>query len=374
MPTKVALIADITCQDGAFLAESLLRKGYEVHGISQRASLHSAECTDSLYQNPDMDGSHFVVHQGDVSEAASLIRLVQKLQPDEIYNLTTQSSSPVRNEEAEQMAVGHANSLAVLNLLEAIRVSGLEKKTRFYQGGTSELYGFVQEETLKSSDALSVSSVQAAARLAAHQVTVKYRQTYGMYACNGILFNGESPVRGESAVSRKITRAVARVSLGLQDCVRVGNLNELRDWGHARDYVEMQWLTLQQAAPDDFVIATGRQYSVRHFVRSAFATLGIDVEFEGSMGLEIGRVVGVSDDEVRCTVGHVVVRVDPNCARGAFDGAPQTERGKGKQKLIWSPSTTFSEFVSEMIAPECLAAKRALRIKNASAHPSNYHD
>jgi GDPmannose 4,6-dehydratase len=285
---KVALITGVTGQDGAYLAELLLNKGYEVHGIKRRSSLFNTDRIDHLYQDPHETGRRFILHHGDLTDSTSLIRIIQQVQPDEIYNLAAQSHVAVSFEEPEYTA--NADGIGALRMLEAIRILGLEKKSRFYQASTSELYGLVQEIPQKETTPFYPRSPYAVAKLYAYWITVNYREAYGIYACNGILFNHESPVRGETFVTRKITRAIARIALGLQDCLYLGNLSALRDWGHARDYVEMQWLMLQQDHPEDFVIATGVQYSVRQFVEFAAAELGMGVLFEGEGVDEIGIV------------------------------------------------------------------------------------
>src|ERR1700760_766577 len=276
---KKALITGITGQDGAYLAEFLLKKGYEVHGVKRRSSLFNTDRIDHLYQDPHVDGRRFILHYGDLTDSTNLVRIVQQVQPDEIYNLAAQSHVAVSFEEPEYTA--NADGLGALRLLEAIRILGLEKKTRFYQASTSELYGLVQEIPQRESTPFYPRSPYAVAKLYAYWITVNYREAYGLYACNGILFNHESPVRGETFVTRKITRAISRIAAGLQEELYLGNLSALRDWGHARDYVEMQWMMLQQEEPEDFVIATGIQYSVREFVQQAAAELGIVVRFEG---------------------------------------------------------------------------------------------
>jgi GDPmannose 4,6-dehydratase len=364
MQTKVALIAGITCRDSALLAESLLRKGYEVHGINSPASLPGTNSPDSMFQNPDMDGAHFVVHGCDLTDPHRLTRLMQALQPDEVYNLTAQSCSNQHPELLEQGV--YAAGFGALRLLEAIRVSGLAKKTRFYQAGTHELRILVQGTEQKERDALRCFGSlrpDVAASLYAYWITVSYRDNYGMYACNGVFFNSESPVHGERVITRNITRAVARVAVGVQDCVRVANLSLLRDWGRARDYVEMQWLMLQQSEPKDFAIATGHQRSVRNFVRSAFAALGVDVQFEGDGEHEIGRVLAVANEQGRCKPGDVIVRVDP---RRYVDPRIDPWSGaapEGNQRLIRLPTSTFDEFVSEAMAPDFAAASRSIHFK-----------
>ena len=377
MQSKVALIVGITSQDGAFLAEFLMRKGYDVHGTGERAMPASTPCMKSQYESPDMDASHFVVHDADLSNANDVNRLVQKLQPDELYNLTAQHPLTWPGEVAGIAGTAErtiANNLATLRLLESIRVSGLAAKTRFYQAGVNALNDMGADAKKEDDGAFDLSGSASIPALTAQQITVNYRRSYGMYACNGVLFNGESLVIGESAITRKITRSVARVSLGLQACVRVADLNVLRDWGHARDYVAMQWLMLQQAEADDFLIATGRRHSVRDFVHAAFATLGIEIEFSGSLLGETARVVSVADDEVTCKVGDVVVRLDPQCARPEVSGALRPQLAKDAQKLLGAPTSTLAEFVGEMIAPERVVAKRDLRSKDAGAQLNAFHD
>ena len=287
--TKKALITGVTGQDGAYLAEFLLRKGYEVHGVKRRTSLFNTDRIDHLYRDPHDPDQQFVLHHGDMTDSSSLIHIIQKVRPDEIYNLAAQSHVAVSFEEPEYTA--NSDALGALRILEAIRILGLEKKTRFYQASTSELYGLVQETPQRETTPFYPRSPYAAAKLYAYWITVNYREAYGMYACNGILFNHESPTRGETFVTRKITRALARIKLGLQDCLYLGNLNAKRDWGHARDYVEVQWLMLQQEQPDDFVIATGVQYSVRDFVNAAAKELGMQIRWEGDGAEEKGYFV-----------------------------------------------------------------------------------
>src|SRR5690349_19388970 len=306
---KVALITGITGQDGAYLAELLLNKGYTVHGIKRRSSLFNTDRIDHLYQDRHEKNVNFKLHYGDLTDSTNLIRIVQEVRPDEIYNLAAQSHVAVSFETPEYTA--NADALGTLRILEAIRILGLEKKTRFYQASTSELYGLVQEVPQKETTPFYPRSPYAVAKLYGYWITVNYREAYGMYACNGILFNHESPIRGETFVTRKITRAVARIALGLQDCLYLGNLSALRDWGHARDYVLMQWLMLQQDAPEDFVIATGVQYSVRQFVELAAAELGIAIRFEGEGEKEVGIVAAVSGDRAKVKPGDVIVKVDP---------------------------------------------------------------
>jgi GDPmannose 4,6-dehydratase len=373
---KIALITGITGQDGAYLAELLLAKGYEVHGIKRRASLFNTDRIDHLYQDPHVDDQRFVLHYGDLTDSSNLIRIVQKVQPDEIYNLAAQSHVAVSFEEPEYTA--NADGVGALRLLEAIRILGMEKKTRFYQASTSELYGLVQETPQKESTPFYPRSPYAVAKLYAYWITVNYREAYGMYACNGILFNHESPVRGETFVTRKITRAVARIALGLQDCLYLGNLSALRDWGHARDYVEMQWLMLQQAQPQDFVIATGVQYSVRDFVRMAAGELGITLSFEGEGEREIGIAVDVQpvggDVKAKCKRGDVVVRVDPRYYRPTEVETLLGDPTKARQKLGWTPKVTLPELVREMVQADYAAARRDSLVKLAGFQAYDYNE
>lgn len=360
---KVALITGVTGQDGAYLAEFLLNKGYEVHGIKRRSSLFNTDRIDHLYQDPHETDCKFILHHGDLTDSTSLIRIIQQTQPDEIYNLAAQSHVAVSFEEPEYTA--NADGIGALRILEAIRILGFEKKTRFYQASTSELYGLVQETPQKETTPFYPRSPYAVAKLYAYWITVNYREAYGIYACNGILFNHESPIRGETFVTRKITRAIARIALGLQDCLYLGNLSALRDWGHARDYVEMQWLMLQQDNPEDFVIATGVQYSVRQFVEFAALELGINVRFEGSGTDEICIVESVTGDLTKCKAGDVIVRVDPRYFRPTEVETLLGDPTKAKNKLGWVPSTTLPELVKEMINADYTAAKRDELVKKA---------
>ncbi|EWS56179.1 GDP-mannose 4,6-dehydratase [Methylibium sp. T29] len=330
-PKKTALITGVTGQDGAYLSELLLDKGYDVHGIKRRASLFNTDRIDHLYQDPHVDHQRFTLHYGDLTDSTNLIRIIQQVQPDEIYNLAAMSHVAVSFETPEYTA--NADGIGTLRLLEAIRILGLEKKTRFYQASTSELYGLVQETPQKETTPFYPRSPYAVAKMYAYWITVNYREAYGLYACNGILFNHESPLRGETFVTRKITRAVARIALGLQDCLYLGNLSSLRDWGHARDYVEMQWLMLQQPQPEDFVIATGVQYSVRQFVELAAAELGIRLAFTGQGEQEIGTVTAVDDARAQCKVGDVIVRVDPRYFRPTEVETLLGDPSKAKAKL-----------------------------------------
>jgi len=369
---KVALITGVTGQDGAYLAEFLLKKGYVVHGIKRRTSLFNTDRIDHLYQDPHVDNRNFILHYGDLTDSTSLVRVIQKVQPDEVYNLAAQSHVAVSFEEPEYTA--NADGIGALRILEAIRILGLEKKTRFYQASTSELYGLVQEIPQKETTPFYPRSPYAVAKLYAYWITVNYREAYGIYACNGILFNHESPIRGETFVTRKITRAISRIALGLQDCLYLGNMSALRDWGHARDYVEMQWLMLQQDLAEDFVIATGVQHSVRDFVRMAAAELGISVRFEGEGENEVGIVDAVSSDEACCKVGDVIVRVDPRYYRPTEVETLLGDPTRARERLGWSPATSLAELVREMVVSDFTAAKRDALVKRAGYQAYDYHE
>ncbi len=374
--TKTALITGVTGQDGAYLAELLLKKGYHVHGIKRRASSFNTDRVDHLYQDPHVDHQRFTLHYGDLTDSTNLIRIVQQVQPDEIYNLGAMSHVAVSFEQPEYTA--DADGIGTLRLLEAIRILGLEKKTRFYQASTSELYGLVQEIPQKETTPFYPRSPYAVAKLYAYWITVNYREAYGLYACNGILFNHESPVRGETFVTRKITRAIARIALSLQDCLHLGNLSALRDWGHARDYVQMQWLMLQQQQAEDFVIATGTQHSVRDFVQRAAAELGVVVTFSGEGEKEIGTVSAVNkiNGELRakCKVGDVIVRVDPRYFRPTEVETLLGDPTKAKEKLGWVPTTSFEELVREMVESDFTSAKRDSMVKLAGFQAYDYHE
>ena len=370
--TKVALITGITGQDGAYLADLLLKKGYVVHGIKRRSSLFNTDRIDHLYQDPHVTNRNFILHYGDLTDASNLIRIIQQVQPDEIYNLAAQSHVAVSFETPEYTA--NADGLGTLRILEAIRILGLEKKTRFYQASTSELYGLVQETPQKETTPFYPRSPYAVAKLYAYWITVNYREAYGIYACNGILFNHESPIRGETFVTRKITRALSRIAVGLQDCLYLGNLSALRDWGHARDYVEMQWLMLQQEKPDDFVIATGVQVSVRQFVELAALELGITLRFDGENESEIGIVERVEGDTARCKSGDVVVRVDPRYYRPTEVETLLGDPSKAKEKLGWTPKIALAELVNEMVAADLAEAKRDALVRSAGFQTFNHHE
>ena len=369
---KVALITGVTGQDGAYLAEFLLKKGYEVHGIKRRSSLFNTDRIDHLYQDPHVDHRNFILHYRDLSDSTSLVRIVQQVQPDEIYNLAAQSHVAVSFEEPEYTA--NADGIGALRLLEAIRICGLEKKARFYQASTSELYGLVQEIPQKETTPFYPRSPYAVAKMYAYWITVNYREAYGIYACNGVLFNHESPLRGETFVTRKITRAIARIALGLQDCLYLGNMSALRDWGHARDYIEMQWLMLQQQQAEDFVIATGVQYSVRQFVERAAAELGITVKFEGEGEREIGVVTDVTGDKTKLKPGTVIVRVDPRYYRPTEVETLLGDPTKAKEKLGWTPTTSFEALVKKMVEADYTRARKDSLVKLAGFQAFDHHE
>lgn len=349
--TKVALITGITGQDGAYLAEFLLNKGYVVHGIRRRASLFNTDRIDHLYEDPHESGTRLFLHYGDMTDSSSLVRIIQQVQPDEIYNLAAQSHVAVSFEEPEYTA--NSDALGVLRVLEAIRILGMEKKTRFYQASTSELYGLVQEIPQKETTPFYPRSPYAVAKLYGYWIVVNYREAYGMYACNGILFNHESPVRGETFVTRKITRAFARIKLGLQDRLYLGNLDSKRDWGHAKDYVEVQWLMLQQQQPEDFVIATGIQHSVRDFVSAAARELGLQLRWEGHGIEEKGYDID----------GKCIVAVDPRYFRPTEVESLLGDPTKARKKLGWTPRITFDELVAEMVREDLKSAERDELVK-----------
>lgn len=365
---KKALVTGITGQDGAYLAEFLLAKGYEVHGIKRRTSLFNTDRIDHLFQDPHVSDGSFVLHHGDMTDSSSLVHIIQKVQPDEIYNLAAQSHVAVSFEEPEYTA--NSDALGALRILEAIRILGLSDKTKFYQASTSELYGLVQETPQRETTPFYPRSPYAVAKLYAYWITVNYREAYGIYACNGILFNHESPIRGETFVTRKITRALARIKLGLQSCLYLGNLDAKRDWGHARDYVEMQWLMLQQDKPEDFVIATGVQYSVRDFVDAAARELGMEIRWDGrgvdEKGYWVNREAGVATDPI--------VTVDPRYFRPTEVETLLGDPSKAKAKLGWTPRTTFSELVAEMVREDLSSAQRDELVKLHGFNTFNYHE
>jgi len=360
--SKVALITGVTGQDGAYLAELLLGKGYIVHGVKRRASSFNTARIDHLYCDPHEDDVRFFLHHGDLTDSSNLIRIIQQVQPDEIYNLAAQSHVAVSFEQPEYTA--NTDALGPLRVLEAIRILNLEKKTRFYQASTSELYGLVQETPQKETTPFYPRSPYAVAKLYAYWITVNYREAYGMYACNGILFNHESPVRGENFVTRKITRALARIKLGLQKQLYLGNLDSKRDWGHARDYVEVQWLMLQQDKPEDFVIATGVQYSVREFVDVAANELGINVRWEGE---------GVNEKGYDAD-GNCIVSVDPRYFRPTEVETLLGDASKAKEKLGWHPKITFDELVKEMVREDLKDAERDELVKCHGYNANAYHE
>ncbi|MDX9943587.1 MAG: GDP-mannose 4,6-dehydratase [Azonexus sp.] len=359
---KKALITGVTGQDGAYLAELLLNKGYEVHGIKRRTSLFNTDRIDHLYQDPHEKNPRFMLHHGDLTDSTSLIRIIQAVQPDEIYNLAAQSHVAVSFEEPEYTA--NSDALGALRILEAIRILGLEKKTRFYQASTSELYGLVQEIPQRETTPFYPRSPYAVAKLYAYWITVNYREAYGIYACNGILFNHESPLRGETFVTRKITRALARIKLGLQDCLYLGNLDAKRDWGHAKDYVEMQWLMLQQEQPEDFVIATGVQFSVRQFVDAAAHEADIKINWKGEGVDEKGY-----DESGKC-----IVAVDPRYFRPTEVETLLGDATKAREKLGWTPAISFDELVAEMMREDLKSAQRDELVKKHGFSAYDYHE
>lgn len=359
---KVALITGVTGQDGAYLSELLLGKGYIVHGIKRRASLFNTARIDHLYRDPHLEDVRYFLHHGDLTDSSNLTRIIQQTQPDEIYNLAAQSHVAVSFESPEYTA--DVDAMGTLRMLEAIRILGLEKKTRFYQASTSELYGLVQESPQKETTPFYPRSPYAVAKLYSYWITVNYREAYGMYACNGILFNHESPIRGENFVTRKITRGMARIKLGLQDSLYLGNLNAKRDWGHAKDYVEMQWLMLQQEQPEDFVIATGVQYSVRDFVNAVARELGIPIRWEGNGLDEKGY-----DAADRC-----IVAVDPRYFRPAEVETLLGDASKAKEKLGWETKITFDELVKEMVSEDLKSAERDELVKRHGYTTMDYHE
>lgn len=374
---KKALITGITGQDGAYLAEFLLKKGYEVHGIKRRSSLFNTDRIDHLYQDPHARDKRFFLHHGDLTDSSSLIHIIAKVKPDEIYNLAAQSHVAVSFEEPEYTA--NSDALGTLRLLEAIRILGLTDTTKFYQASTSELFGKVQEIPQKETTPFYPRSPYAVAKLYAYWIVVNYREAYGIYACNGILFNHESPVRGETFVTRKITRALARIFLGLQDCVYLGNMNARRDWGHARDYVEMQWLMLQQEKPEDFVIATGRQHSVRDFVNAAAAELGIHLRWQGEGVEEQGIIDRVEPTPTltpspNLAPGDVIVRVDPRYFRPTEVETLLGDPAKAAKLLGWTPQTSFSSLVSEMMRADLKEAQRDDLCKKEGYTVLNYNE
>jgi GDPmannose 4,6-dehydratase len=362
MQPRVALITGITGQDGSYLAEFLLEKGYTVHGIKRRASNFNTQRVDHIYQDPHVSNARFKLHYGDLSDSSNLIRIIQETQPDEIYNLGAQSHVAVSFESPEYTA--EVDAMGTLRILEAIRILGLEKKARFYQASTSELYGLVQEVPQKETTPFYPRSPYAVAKLYAYWITVNYREAYGMYACNGILFNHESPRRGETFVTRKITRGLANIAQGVEDCLYMGNMDALRDWGHAKDYVRMQWLMLQQDRPEDFVIATGVQYSVRQFVQWTAAELGITLSFEGSGVDERAIVASITGDKAPgLKVGDEILRIDPRYFRPTEVETLLGDPTKAKEKLGWVPEITVQEMCREMVAVDLANARQHALLK-----------
>ena len=368
---KKALVTGITGQDGAYLAELLLGKGYEVHGIKRRASSFNTDRIDHLYQDPHEPGRRFTLHYGDLTDATNLIRILQQVQPDEVYNLGAQSHVQVSFETPEYTA--NADALGTLRLLEAIRILGLERKTRFYQASTSELFGTVRETPQRETTPFHPRSPYGVAKLYAYWITVNYRESYGMYACNGILFNHESPLRGETFVTRKITRALTRIHLGLQDRVYLGNLGSKRDWGHAKDYVEMQWLMLQQDQPEDFVIATGVQHSVRDFVVRAAVELGLSIEWKGS-GVDERGVVAASSPQSAVRPGQEIVAIDARYFRPAEVDTLLGDASRARDRMGWIPRTSFDELVAEMVASDLAHARRDALVSEAGFLAHNHHE
>ena len=368
---KRALITGVTGQDGAYLAELLLEKGYEVHGIKRRASSFNTDRIDHLYQDPHETDRDFILHYGDMTDSTNLIRIVQEAQPDEIYNLAAQSHVAVSFETPEYTA--NADAIGPLRLLEAIRLLNLTGKTRFYQASTSELYGLVQEVPQRETTPFYPRSPYAAAKLYAYWITVNYREAYGMYACNGILFNHESPQRGETFVTRKITRALARIKTGLQQVVHLGNIDSKRDWGHARDFVEAQWLILQRDVPEDYVIATGEQYSVRDFIELAVQYLGIGIAWEGSGVDEVGRVTECADGEGP-RPGDVIVRIDPRYFRPTEVESLLGDAAKAKKDLGWEPKISFAQLVEEMVREDLVIAQRDAIVAKEGFRVFNHHE
>jgi GDPmannose 4,6-dehydratase len=356
MAKKKAIITGITGQDGSYLAELLLKKGYIVHGIKRRSSLFNTSRIDHLYKDPHVSDSDFILHHGDMTDSSSLTHIIQQVKPDEIYNLAAQSHVAVSFEEPEYTA--NSDALGTLRLLEAIRILRIENKCRFYQASTSELYGLVKEIPQNETTPFHPRSPYAVAKLYAHWITINYREAYNMYACNGILFNHESPKRGETFVTRKITRALARIKLGIQDCLYLGNLSAKRDWGHARDYVEMQWLMLQQEQPEDFVIATGLQYSVRDFVVAAAKRLDLEIRWEGEGLHEVGMLNNDTDGGIKASAKNPIIRVDSTYFRPTEVETLLGDASKAREKLGWKPQTSFEQLVAEMADEDLNLAKK----------------
>lgn len=370
--SKRALITGITGQDGAYLAELLLEKGYEVHGIKRRSSLFNTDRIDHLYQDPHESGARFFLHYGDLTDSLNLTRIIQEVQPDEIYNLGAMSHVKVSFEEPEYVA--SADGLGALRILEAVRLLGLKDKTKVYQASTSELYGLVQAIPQNEKTPFYPRSPYGVAKLYAFWITVNYREAYNIFAVNGILFNHESPIRGETFVTRKITRAVARIALGLQDCLYLGNLDAQRDWGHARDYVEAMYLMLQQPEPEDYVIATGVTVPVRQFATMAFAEVGITLAFEGQGKDEVARVVSCAHPEFQVPEGKIVIRVDPRYFRPTEVDLLVGDATKAREKLGWSPRYTLSDLVKEMVASDVALFKKEKYLKEGGHKILNYRE
>src|SRR3990172_845609 len=378
---KVALITGVTGQDGSYLAEFLLEKGYSVHGVKRRSSSFNTDRVDHIYEDPHIDNRRFILHYGDLTDSTNLIRIIQEVQPDEIYNLAAQSHVAVSFEEPEYTA--NADAVGTLRILEAIRILGLGKKTRFYQASTSELYGKVQEIPQKETTPFYPRSPYAVAKIYAYWITVNYREAYNVFACNGILFNHESPLRGETFVTRKITRAVARIKLGLQEKLYLGNLDAKRDWGHAKDYVEAQWLVLQQDEPDDYVIATGEQHSVREFVEASFREVGIEIEWKGSgidekgivssLTLALSSALPLSSISA-LHIGETLVEIDPRYFRPTEVESLLGDATKAKEKLGWQPKVGFKELVSEMVREDLKEAERDQLCKKEGFRVMKYYE
>ena len=369
---KKALITGITGQDGAYLADLLISKGYEVHGIKRRSSLFNTERIDHLYQDPHEKNYKFALHYGDLSDSLNITRIIQEVQPDEIYNLGAMSHVKVSFEEPEYTA--NADGIGALRILEAIRFLKLEDKTKFYQASTSELYGLVQEVPQKETTPFYPRSPYAVAKLYAYWITVNYREAYNIFASNGILFNHESPIRGETFVTRKITRGVARISLGLQQCIYIGNMSAQRDWGHAKDYVEAMWLMLQQEKPDDYVVATGKTTTVREMVRMSFKTLGVSVEFEGEGDSEVGVIRSIENPDFKAQIGDVVVKVDPRYFRPTEVDLLIGDPSKAKGQLGWEPKYDLKQLIDEMVNSDLELFKRDLYLKEGGHQILNYHE
>ena len=369
---RKALITGVTGQDGSYLAELLLEKGYEVHGIKRRTSLFNTDRIDHLYTDPHNEGVKFKLHYGDLTDSTNLIRLVQEIQPDEIYNLGAQSHVRVSFDSPEYTA--NVDGVGTLRILEAVRICGLEKKTKIYQASTSELYGLVQETPQKETTPFYPRSPYACAKIYAYWITVNYREAYGMYACNGILFNHESPNRGETFVTRKVTRAVSRIALGLQDCVYMGNLDSKRDWGHAKDYVEAMYLMLQQDKPEDFVIATGVTTTIRDFIIKSFNHVGVEIEFEGHGIEEVAKVVNCSNAKYQIPVGQIVLRIDPKYFRPTEVDLLLGDPTKAQTKLGWKPKYNLDSLIEDMMSADLELFKRDKYLKEGGHAVMEYYE